>query len=58
MIKSIQHGSTVVTNETPTPVFILGSATSSTFINRGISSINDDANVAKELACWFYPLAT
>ena len=51
MIESIQHGSTVVTSETPTPALILSFATKSTLINRGISSVDDDANVAKESAC-------
>ena len=58
MIGSVQHGSAVVTNETPTPALILGSTTNSTLINRGISSIDDDAYVAKESACQFCPLAT
>ena len=57
MIGSIQHGPTVATSETPTPALILGSATSSTFINCGIPSVDDDVNVAKELACQLCPLA-
>ena len=57
MIRFIQHGSTIITNEIPTPKLILDSATNFTFINQGISSIDDDANVVKELACRFYPLA-
>ena len=36
MIGSIQHGSIAVTSETPIPALILGSATNSTLINRGI----------------------
>ena len=51
MIESIQHGLTVATSETPILALILGSATSSTFINREIRLVDDDANVAKELAC-------
>ena len=55
MIRSIQHGSIVVTSEIPTPALILDFATNSTLINRGISSVDDDVNVAKESVCWFYP---
>ena len=58
MIGSIQHGSIVVTCETPTPTLILGSATNSTLIKRGTSSVIDDAKVARESACLFYPKAT
>ena len=58
MIGSIQHGPTVATYETPAPAQILGSAISSTFINREIPSVDDDANVAKESAYRYCPLAT
>ena len=58
MIGSIQHGPTVATYETLAPARILGSATNSTFINREIPSVDDDANVAKESACRYCPLAT
>ena len=58
MIGSIQHGSTIATSETPIPALILGSIISSAFINRGIPSVDDDANVAKKSVCQFYPLAT
>ena len=58
MIGSIQHGLAIVTSETSTPTLIVSSDTNSTLINRGISSFDDDANVAKESACRFCPLAT
>ena len=51
MIGSIQHDPIVATSDTPAPALILGFATSSTFINRGIPSVDDNANVAKESAC-------
>ena len=58
MIGSIQHGSAIATTETPIPVLMLDSVTNSTLISGGTSSVNDDTNVARELACQFCPLAT
>ena len=58
MIGSIQHSLTIVTSEMPTLALILGYATNLTFINQGISLVDDDVNVAKESVCQFCPLAT
>ena len=58
MIGFIQHDSTVATYKTPSPARILGFATSFTYINREIPSVDDDANVAKESAYRYCPLAT
>jgi len=60
MIGSIQHGSVVEIISTPTPnvALMLGSAISSTLINRGTSSVIDDANVTRESVCLFYPWGT
>ena len=55
---SIQHGSDDETIATFIAALILGSAMSSTLIIRGVSSVTDDANVAKESACLFCPRAT
>ena len=58
MLRSIQLDPSAETADIPTCGSMLGSHSSSTVINRGISLSREEASVAKEPACLFIPQET
>lgn len=56
IIESIQQGSNTATTEIVILASMLGPFTTSTLINYGTSPFNNDAKVARESACRYWPL--